>query len=248
MEPNTLRLPEETWDALEEEATEYGYRNRSEYVRNLIERRHSILDAPDAITPENTEANTNAHTDAHTDANANTPDYEAPLTGHGFEDLTDVAERLTALEERVAELEEDRNPPSPQNGSESPESDSSPETMDTPHEERNETVSTPVDAREDDTALSAEWILENAAWSEHEVTATDGRAEALAEAHAIVATTDDVTSGELAERLVEDDRVGLSEGTVRNHLLPVLGSLPGVVQPGSGQRKWRYEDDYSTNS
>lgn len=179
------------------------------------------------------------------------------------ESLTDVADRLEAVADRLETSTDEslsesvsdsvvnhstRNPPSSQNGSDSPESDSSSKTMDTPRQERNEAVSAPVDAREDDTALSAEWILENAAWSEHEVTATDGRAEALAEAHAIVATTDDVTSGELAERLVEDDRVGLSEGTVRNHLLPVLGSLPGVVQPGSGQRKWRCEGDYSTNS
>lgn len=39
MEPNTLRLSSETWDDLAEEATKKGYRNRSEYMREIIEDR-----------------------------------------------------------------------------------------------------------------------------------------------------------------------------------------------------------------
>lgn len=51
MEPNTIRLPPNTWGALEDEASEYGFRNRSEYIRHLIEHREAIL--------ENTLENTN---------------------------------------------------------------------------------------------------------------------------------------------------------------------------------------------
>lgn len=56
MEPNTIRLQENTWAALKDEAGEHGFRNRSEYIRHIIDHREAILD-------ENTNPNTPANTE-----------------------------------------------------------------------------------------------------------------------------------------------------------------------------------------
>lgn len=44
MEPNTIRLPGEEWESLSDEAEEMGYRNRSEYLRDIIENRQVIFE------------------------------------------------------------------------------------------------------------------------------------------------------------------------------------------------------------
>lgn len=44
MEPNTIRLESETWEALLEEAEDRGFRNRSEYIREIIRNRDVIYE------------------------------------------------------------------------------------------------------------------------------------------------------------------------------------------------------------
>jgi Arc/MetJ-type ribon-helix-helix transcriptional regulator len=71
----TVRLDEDLVDALDAEAEEAGFRNRTEYVRNLLRNRERIREN----TPENTKENTR--------------EYEA------------LEDRLAELEARVEELE-----------------------------------------------------------------------------------------------------------------------------------------------
>ncbi len=54
MEPTTLRLPENTLDALDREYTEYDFDNRTEYIRFILDNRGVVM--------ENTEPNTGATT------------------------------------------------------------------------------------------------------------------------------------------------------------------------------------------
>jgi len=44
MEPNTLRLQQNTWEKLSDEAEERGFRNRSEYIREIIAQRDVIFE------------------------------------------------------------------------------------------------------------------------------------------------------------------------------------------------------------
>lgn len=47
MEPNTVRLSQETWNDLDDEADEYDFDNRSAYLRWLVDNREIILAAAD---------------------------------------------------------------------------------------------------------------------------------------------------------------------------------------------------------
>jgi len=80
MRPTTLRLPEDTLDALDSEYREYGYRDRSEYVRAIIEHR----DPPYADTQTTTDY-----------ARMTTDDYER------------LRQRVADLESRIEDLEDD---------------------------------------------------------------------------------------------------------------------------------------------
>lgn len=74
MEPNTIRLQPNTWEALDSEYAEYGFSSRAEYIRHIIAHR-------DEITGEH-EPNTEP----------NTAEYEA------------ITQRLDELEDTVADL------------------------------------------------------------------------------------------------------------------------------------------------
>lgn len=88
MEPNTIRLPANTWKVLEEEASEYGFRNRSEYIRHLIEHREAIL--------ENTSANTNRIRGRLDDLEARLAEVEATVASN---DAEAPSERATGGEQ-----------------------------------------------------------------------------------------------------------------------------------------------------
>lgn len=80
MRPTTLRLPEDTLAALDSEYGEYGYRDRSEYVRAIIEHR----DPPYADTETTRDY-----------ARVTTDDYER------------LRQRVADLEGRLDDLEDD---------------------------------------------------------------------------------------------------------------------------------------------
>lgn len=89
----TARLDEDLLDALDEEAEELGFANRTEYVRNILRNRDRIRDN----TPDNTPDNTSGDERIRDNTSDNTPAY----TGK-YEILQDCVE---ALETRVDELE-----------------------------------------------------------------------------------------------------------------------------------------------
>ena len=99
MKPTTIRLPETTLDELDQEYREYGYRDRTEYIRHILEHRNVVL--------EHTE-NTN---------------QRSPLT---TDDYNELADRVNELEQRVSELEDQQEPTTVEyneRGIDSPQSD-----------------------------------------------------------------------------------------------------------------------------
>ena len=78
MKPTTIRLPQHTLDELDSEYGDYGYGDRSEYIRHIVEHRSVVLE--------------------HTQ----TTGARSPLTTDDYDRLED---RVEELEQRVADLE-----------------------------------------------------------------------------------------------------------------------------------------------
>lgn len=92
MDPITLRLEAETVEELDAEYGERGFRNRTLYLRHLIENRDMVFEGEDQQQGQETGF----------EASEQVAEHGEQLSGH--------ADRLDDLDERVADLEEQARP------------------------------------------------------------------------------------------------------------------------------------------
>lgn len=86
MHPITLRLPNTLLDDLDDEAEEYGYSNRSEYIRHLLQNRELLTEVVDP---------------GDSDVSADLAHSLAEINGA----IVDLSEQVDELETRVADVE-----------------------------------------------------------------------------------------------------------------------------------------------
>lgn len=86
MHPITLRLPNTLLDELDDEAEEYGYSNRSEYIRHLLQNREHLTEIIDP---------------SDSDASADFAQSMAEINGA----IADLSNQVDELETRVADIE-----------------------------------------------------------------------------------------------------------------------------------------------
>lgn len=92
MDPITLRLEAETVEELDDEYEERGFRNRTLYLRHLVDNRDLVFEVEDQQQGQEAGFETSER-----------------VAEHG-EQLSDHADRLDDLDERVADLEEQARP------------------------------------------------------------------------------------------------------------------------------------------
>ncbi|GGN27013.1 CopG family ribbon-helix-helix protein [Halarchaeum nitratireducens] len=242
MEPNTLRLPAETWEELDAEAGEYGYRNRSEYVRNLIENRQVILDEHEL----------------------NTPSGECVQSEHGLEDVADLVERVAELEERLNDLDAEptrREDQEPRDATDSAQSDTSQETRTTTRRqtarqsEAQESEEPPQDgvydpaSEFDDTSGDVEEAEEPDELVQAFRRSLESRnpqkrhaKDAIATVFTIVRDRGPISTGDLKSELYAEygDRYANEKGMWES-LRRYLEEMPGIENAGYGE--WGYEGD-----
>lgn len=112
MRPTTIRLSDETLAALEHEAIEYEFENRTEYIRHIIEHRDVVRE----------------HTQSYSDENTDGADYER------------LRSRLADIESRLDALESTSTDGRRESGSERTETVETVETVETREIERDATI------------------------------------------------------------------------------------------------------------
>ena len=209
MHPITLRLPNTLLDELDEEADEYGYSNRSEYIRHLLFHRPDISQM---ATAEDTSATTDS---AQVDGIGQTVDE---LADHHDE----LTQRISDLEEEVEQLhltddQQTGTSPSVSSTSDSP-SDHHPSTTEQPSADELRSLTT-----------FKQWLDENGPQS-------DDACTVLLDAAQILDDQGPLKASELREQLYDrnPDTYGSAGALWASTVERLYDDFPGFERPKYG--------------